>query len=161
MWHYCGFCGRQLALKTLLDDSREMYCRHCDYVFFDSPSPAIIVAVANRGRVLLTRSVGWTRPFWGLIAGHIRSGENAEDAVDREVREEVGLELSERRIVGTYAHRQRNLVMIGFTAATRCEAIEKSKELEDAAWFDLDGVLPLRPTSIAARVVAARSGAGI
>lgn len=161
MWHYCGFCGRRLALKTLLDDSREMYCRHCDHVFFDSPSPAIIVAVANRGRVLLTRSVGWTHPFWGLIAGHIRSGESAEEAVDREVREEVGIELSERRIVGTYTHHQHSLLMIGFTATTHCEVIVTSKELEDAAWFDLVAPLPLHPDSIAARVIAMLSEGGI
>lgn len=161
MWRYCGFCGRQLALKTLLDDSREMYCRHCDHVFFDSPSAAIIVAVFNGNRVLLTRGVGWTHPFWGLIAGHVRAGERAEDAVDREVREEVGIELSERRIVGTYAHRRRDLLMIGFTAATRCGTILRSTELEAAGWFDLAGTLPLRPTSIAARLIAARRDAGI
>lgn len=156
MWRYCGFCGRRLALKTLLDGSREMYCRHCDHVFFDSPSAAIIVSVINQGRVLLTRSVGWTQPHWGLIAGHVRSGERAEDAVDREVREEVGIELSDRRIVGTYAHPQQNLLMIGFTAVTHCDTIERSKELEAAAWFDLEGELPVRPTSIATRLIAAR-----
>jgi NADH pyrophosphatase NudC (nudix superfamily) len=45
--------------------------------------------------------------------------------------------------------------MIGFKAKTQQMHIEKSKELKNAAWFQLSGPLPLRPNSIASQVVDA------
>lgn len=150
---YCHFCGKELTLKTLLDGSREKYCPYCDHVFFDTSSPAVIVAVTNTDKILLTRSVGWNHPYWGLIAGHVRSGETAEDAAIREVREEVGLKIFNLKILETYAHKRRNLLMIGFSAETRDFQILKSIELEEADWYTLHETLPLRPDSIASQVV--------
>jgi NAD+ diphosphatase len=150
---YCNLCGRELMLKTLLDDSEEMYCEKCDHVYFDSPSPAIILLVQEDGRVLLTRSVGWKHVYWGLIAGHVKTGETAEEAAIREAREEVGIEIYNLTILGTYLHKARNTLMIAFMAETNMSQLSLSKELEDAAWFQLYVPLPLRPQSIAAQVV--------
>jgi NAD+ diphosphatase len=149
---YCCFCGKELVFKTLLDGSREKYCLKCDRVFFDTPSPAVIVAVTNVDRILLTRSVGWEQPYWGLIAGHVKSGEIAEDAAIREVHEEVGLEVSHLEILSTYTRKRGNLLMIGFTAETESDGIRKSIELEKVAWFSLYKPLPIRPNSIATQV---------
>ncbi|UCH37900.1 MAG: NUDIX domain-containing protein [Candidatus Bathyarchaeota archaeon] len=91
---FCCYCGKELILKRLLDGSDEKYCDSCDHVFFNSPSPAVIVAITHDDKILLTRSVGWRQPFWGLVAGHIKPGETAEEAVIREVHEEVGLDVS-------------------------------------------------------------------
>lgn len=149
---YCCFCGRELSSKTLLDGSREKYCQKCDRVFFDEPSPAVIVAVTHNDRILLTRSVGWNHPYWGLVAGHVASGETAEETAIREVREEVGLNVSTLEILGTYAAKARNLLMIGFKSQTEGTDIKKSQELQEAAWFKMDEPLPLRPNSIANQV---------
>jgi NAD+ diphosphatase len=153
--NYCSYCGQELGAKSLLDGSEEKYCLQCDRVFFDTPSPAVIVAVINANRILLTRSVGWSHPYWGLIAGHVKTGESAEEAAIREVREEVGLELFDLRLLKTYPLKNRNLLMIGFKAQTTQIHIKKGKELEQAAWFPLTDLLPLRPSSIASQVVAA------
>lgn len=150
---YCSFCGKELILKTLLDGSEEKYCFECDHVFFDTPSPAVIVAVTNNKKIILTRSVGWRHHYWGLIAGHIKSGETAEEAATREVHEEVEVDIFNLEIIGTYAAKNRNLLMIGFKAETESDNIRKSMELERAAWFKLYDELPLRPNSIASQVV--------
>jgi hypothetical protein len=83
---YCCFCGEMLKLETLRDETKEKYCSKCDHVFFEAPSPTVIVAVTNADRILLTRSVEWKHPFWGLIAGHLNAEETAEEAAVREVR---------------------------------------------------------------------------
>ena len=149
---YCCFCGRELILKMLLDGSSEKYCSACDHVFFDVPSPAAIVGVINGDKILLARSVGWTHPYWGLIAGHIKTGESAERATIREVQEETGLEAHDLKILGTYP-RDPDMLMIGFMAKTDSDKIERSQELEKACWFKLSYQLPLRPNSIASEVV--------
>jgi len=50
---YCSLCGKELVFKSLFDGSREKYCDACDYVFFHTPSPAVIVMVTNSNMVLL------------------------------------------------------------------------------------------------------------
>jgi len=97
--------------------------------------------------------VGWKHAYWGLIAGHVKTGETAEEAAIREAREEVGIEIYNLTIVGTYLHKARNTLMIAFMAETNISQLSLSKELEDAAWFQLYAPLPLRPDSIAAQVV--------
>jgi NADH pyrophosphatase NudC (nudix superfamily) len=146
---YCRFCGKPLVPKTLLDGSVEQYCPVCDRVFFDEPSPAVIVAVVNAGKILLTRSVDWKHQYWGLIAGHVKSGETAEEAAIREVQEEVGLQIHDLMFCATFALDSRGLLMIGFKAATEDKKVTMSQELEKAQWFKLDEPLPLRPCSVA------------
>lgn len=142
---YCCYCGRKLVAKTLSDLSKEKYCDKCDHVFFNSPYPAVIVAVAHNGSILINER--------GLIAGYIRPGETAEEAAIREAREEVGLEILDLTFVNTYPAKDRNLLMIGYRAKARDTQIMKSSELKKAVWCDLDKPLPLRQQSIAARLV--------
>ncbi len=142
---YCCFCGKKLAFKALSDGSREQYCEKCDHVFFDSPSPAVIVAVSNDDSVLINER--------GLIAGYIKLGETAEAAAIREAREEVGLEIFDLSFVNTYPAKDRNLLMIGYKAKTKDTRLRKSRELKKAVWCNLSKPLPLRPHSIAARLV--------
>ena len=150
---YCIYCGNDLVPKILLDGSEEKYCSKCDHVFFDSPKPAIIVAAIKNDKILLTRSVGWNHLYWGLIAGHIKSGESAEETVSREVYEEVGLKAYKINFLGTFALKERNLLMIGFKAETKEMKIKKSIELEEVSWFKLTKNLPLRPNSISYQIV--------
>ena len=150
---YCSFCGKELVFKSLFDGSREKYCDECDYVFFHTPSPAVIVMVTNSNRVLLARGVGWKHPYWGLISGHIKVGDATEQTAVREVREEVGLEVFNLEFLRIYATKYRDLLMIAFRAETEDTSIKKSQELEDARWFNLGDPLPMRSESTAAHVV--------
>ena len=57
----------------------------------------------ERGRVLLLRHVLRRGNGWGVPGGFIAAGEQPEDAVRREVREETGLTVRPRRVVGIYS----------------------------------------------------------
>jgi len=142
---YCCFCGKKLTIKTLSDGSKEKYCAQCDHVFFETPYPAVIVAVATNNKVLINER--------GLIAGYIRQGETAEEAATRETSEEAGLEISDLTFVNTYSAKKRNLLMIGYKARAKDTHIKKSGELKKAVWCDLNKPLPLRPRSIAAQLI--------
>jgi len=109
--------------------------------------------VTNAKRVLLTRGIGWKHPYWALISGHITSRETAEETAIREVYEEVGLEVSSLELLRTYVTKIHDLLMIAFKAETKNTSIKKSQELEDANWFDLYHPLPMRPESIASKVI--------
>jgi NAD+ diphosphatase len=149
---YCCYCGQKLTLKLLYDRSKEKHCQQCNHVFFNSPSPAIIVAVINGSQILLTRSIEWTHSYWGLLAGHIKTHETAEHATKREILEEVGITVHKVSLLRTYIH-SNDLLMIAFKASTENQKISTSQELAAAKWFNLNEPLPLRPKSIASQVV--------
>lgn len=91
---FCGRCGHPMEPGTT---ERSMVCRRCGLTEYPKLCPAVIVAVTDGDRLLLTRYAG--RPYRGdaLIAGFVEIGETVEDTVRREVMEEVGLRVKNLR----------------------------------------------------------------
>ena len=86
-----------------------MVCPHCKNTVYPKICPAVIVAVHDGDRLLLTRYRG--RPFkkYALIAGFNEIGESIEDTVHREVMEEAGLRVKKPPLlqipaVGVHGH---------------------------------------------------------
>ena len=85
---YCGRCG------GILEDSkteRALVCPHCGCVRYPKICPAVIVAVRDGNRLLLTKYAGRYIKSYALIAGFNEIGESIEETVHREVLEEVGV----------------------------------------------------------------------
>lgn len=85
---YCGHCGHSLRPD---EKERMMYCSHCGQIEYPKICPAVIVAVTDQERILLTKYAGREYKRYALIAGFAEIGESIEDTVRREVMEEVGL----------------------------------------------------------------------
>ena len=84
---FCGRCGAKMEKSTT---ERAMVCPQCKNTVYPKICPAVIVAVHDGDRLLLTRYRG--RPFkkYALIAGFNEIGETIEQTVHREVLEETG-----------------------------------------------------------------------
>jgi len=157
---FCGRCGNP---TEIVGHERARRCPTCGLTAFPRLSPAIIVLIEKGDQILMARGRGFPERFFGIIAGFVESGETLEEAVRREVREEVSLEISEVRYQGSQPWPFPHALMIGFTAAFASGEIEiQESELADAGWFGVDN-LPRIPSklSIARRLVdewAARHG---
>ncbi|MDO5402777.1 MAG: NAD(+) diphosphatase [Eubacteriales bacterium] len=83
---FCGRCG-----KAMVHDGRErmMRCECCRNMVYPKICPAVIVAVTNNDKILLTKYAGRTYTNYALIAGFTEIGETIEETVHREVMEEV------------------------------------------------------------------------
>jgi 8-oxo-dGTP diphosphatase len=92
----------------------------------------------SRGRVLLLKHRFRPGTGWGMPGGFMEKGEQPEDALRRELREEVGLEVDQLKVFTTRAFRVPNQVEIVF----RCQAIgdpdRLNFEIQKAAWFSPD-----------------------
>ena len=108
---YCGRCGE----KTV-HDSRErmMQCPGCGNMIFPRISPAVIVAVTDGDRLLLTKYAGRGYTHYALIAGYTEIGETVEQTVHREVMEEVGLRVKNLRYYKSQPWGIDGNVLMGF-----------------------------------------------
>jgi NAD+ diphosphatase len=138
---FCGRCGTELKTKT---SERAKECPQCGLLHFPRLAPAIIVLVERDREILLARSRHFLANMYSVLAGFVEPGESLEEAVVREVREEVGVEIKDIRYFGSQNWPFPHSLMIGFTAtyAGREITLEDS-EIEDAGWFTVDNLPPI------------------
>jgi NAD+ diphosphatase len=139
---FCGLCGaRTRQLRT----ERAKFCSDCNHITYPRLSPAIIVLVQKEDQILLARSPRFPSDVHSVIAGFVEPGENLEQAVHREVREEVGISIKNIHYFGSEPWPFPHSLMIGFTADyAGGEITVDNNEIVSAAWFDRDH-LPLIP----------------
>ena len=134
---YCGNCGG----KTVHDGKeRMMRCPECGNMIFPRISPAVIVAVTNGDRLLLSKYAGRAYTRYALIAGFTEIGETLEQTVTREVMEEVGLKVRNIRYYKSQPWGVDGNVLMGFYCdLDGSDSIHIDEtELSMAEWFPRD-----------------------
>lgn len=101
------------------------------------PSGAFAAILDDEGRVLLCHRTDFD--LWNLPGGGVEEGESPWEAVVREVREEVGLEVTVERLTGLYWKPGRELVF-QFVCEVVGGELGTSEEADDARYFDVDGL---------------------
>jgi NAD+ diphosphatase len=131
-----GFCPRCGERTERLEGEWGKRCPRCRYEHYPHLHPAAIVLVKDGDRCLLARKAGWAPNRYALIAGFVDNGESLESAVAREVKEEVGLDVTDIRYVGSQNWPFPSQLMVGFVARyAGGEIAIDAEELEDARWF--------------------------
>ena len=140
-WHsrtlFCGACGAP-AVSALAGYRRD--CTKCGAHHFPRTDPVVIMLVHDgAGRCVLSRAHHYEAKRWSTLAGFVEAGETIEDAVRREVREEVGLTVGRVEYVMSQPWPFPGSLMIGCIAeATAGDLTIQASELEDGRWFDRD-----------------------
>lgn len=130
---FCGCCGSGTFRRR---QERAKECPECGTLFFPKISPAVIVLIEKENEALLARSHGFPSGLYGLIAGFVEPGESVEEAVVREVMEEVGVSIKDLEYFGSQPWPYPDSLMIGFTAKYAGGEIRMdTREIEDARWF--------------------------
>ena len=151
---FCGQCGSPTE-EVLSERARK--CPRCQTVYFPSSSPAVIVAVERDNQILLAHNSHFAPGLFSLIAGFVDPGETLEQAAAREVREEVGLEISGLRYLTSQPWPFPNSLMLGFRANYASGEIhEDGKEIERAGWYSRDNLPDVpRKGTVARRMIDA------
>ncbi len=138
---FCGVCGKLMQGDNY---ERALRCPDCGHIVYPVISPVICVAIRNRDKLLLLKNKRSTYQHFTLLSGYVEAGETLEQAVQREVMEEVGLRVRDIRYVGSQPWGMSQIVMIAFSAAldgTDKLTLQES-EISDARWFRADELLP-------------------
>jgi NAD+ diphosphatase len=149
---FCGRCGAATERKA---DELARVCPACGLQQFPRISPAVIVRIERGDEILLARSPHFAPGVYSTIAGFVEPGESLEETVVREVREEVGVEVTNVRYFGSQPWPFPSSLMIGFVADYASGELRLQEgEIEDAGWFRVD-TLPGLPSrfSIARRLI--------
>lgn len=142
---FCGRCGVPLNTKVT---ERTKECPQCGLLHFPRLAPAIIVLVQRGDKLLLGRSRHFMPGMYSVLAGFVEPGESLEEAVVREVREEVGIEVKDINYFASQPWPFPHSLMIGFTATYAGGEISlNDDEIENAGWFEVDN-LPRIPGKI-------------
>ncbi len=139
---FCPVCGNEL---DALSEEWMRKCSNCDYMGFPPVSPAILVLVHDGPRVLLAHKPGWGKRF-SIVAGFVGPGESLEQCVQREVAEEVGVEIADITYISSQPWPFPHQIMIGFMARyVSGDICPDQKEIDEAAWFRFDQLPELPP----------------
>ncbi|MFN2200013.1 MAG: NUDIX hydrolase [Caldilineaceae bacterium] len=118
-------------------------CPNCAFVQFLDPKVAVIGLVTSAGRVLLVRrGVDPERGQWALPGGFMDAGEMPDEALQRELLEEVGLDVTIEGLLGIFPMVARPRIAGGIVIAYRaspssgtCPALEQNDDVDEAKWF--------------------------
>jgi NAD+ diphosphatase len=151
---YCGRCGTPTEQAP---GERALKCPACGLMNFPRLAPAVIMLVEDDdGRALLGRNAMFPAGMFSCLAGFVEPGETIEDAVRREVLEEVGVVVGDLEYRGSQPWPFPHQLMIGFGAKyVSGEITVDGTEIAEAGWFRPDD-LPATPPSgmsIAGRLI--------
>ncbi|MET0852794.1 MAG: NAD(+) diphosphatase [Candidatus Rokuibacteriota bacterium] len=149
---HCPRCGEATAR---IEGEWGKKCPRCKYEHYPHLHPAVITLVRDGDRFLLARKQEWAPGRYALVAGFVDNGESFEGAVAREVKEEVGVDVTDIQYVGSQNWPFPSQIMVGFVARYAGGDVKvDAQELEDARWFTRD-TLPISPSrhSIAGYII--------
>lgn len=133
---FCGRCGT----PTQIDEKDMMLkCPSCGQVHYPRIAPAIIVAISKENELLMAQHSYHDTIRYALIAGFVEPGESIEEAVHREVLEEVGIKIKNLKYMKSQSWPFPNSLMLGFTAEYESGDIKvDGDEIVKAKWFKKD-----------------------
>ncbi len=148
---FCYKCGTALIKKLNGIDGVTPYCPCCQAFRFPIFSTAVSMIVKNptEDKILLIKQ--YSKPNYVLVAGYISKGENAEQTVLREVKEEIGLNVTQIRPSKSAYFTPTNTLMLNFSCVAESEDLSHTNdEIDNAAWFSFnDAVQKIKPDSLA------------
>jgi NAD+ diphosphatase len=143
---FCGRCGKA---ATDSERDRSTVCAGCKLNFYPRLSPSIIVLVHRGDEVLLGRNHMFPEGLFSTLAGFVEPGESIEETVIREVKEEVGVNVSNLSYRGSQPWPFPNSLMLGFHAEYQSgDIVLQEDEIAEAGWFPCTD-LPLIPGKFA------------
>ena len=139
-WSFAhAFCGRCGSPTGYSETEPARTCPSCGAMFYPRLTPAVITLVRKGPEILLARGRTFGSNFYSLIAGFVEPGETVEQAVEREILEEVGIKVKDVTYIGSQSWPFPSQLMLGFTANHESGEIDiEEAELSDARWFRID-----------------------
>jgi NAD+ diphosphatase len=155
-WHsrhrFCANCGAATA-HWRAGWGRK--CGGCSAEHYPRVDPVVIMLAEHDGRVLVGRQPRYPKGRYSALAGFVEPGESIEEAVARELFEEVGVRATSVRYVVSQPWPFPSSLMMACIAPVADDALTlDATEIEDAFWVTRDEVAAAMAGDPAARFIA-------
>ena len=129
---FCPRCGNTATVSY----PRSITCDECGYGAFYNPKPVACAITANQRDdiILLRRGFEPNRGRWSMPGGFVDLGESVEDAAVRETKEEIGVEIEIKKLVGVYSRSTDRIVVVVYAARTEGTPTRTEEALEVQAF---------------------------
>ncbi|MCP5096807.1 MAG: NAD(+) diphosphatase [Chloroflexi bacterium] len=155
---FCSRCGT--PTKTMPHE-RAKKCSNCEFTTYPRLAPAVIVRVDrlinDEPHILLARNHRFPAGFYSVLAGFVEPGETLEECVHREIKEEVGIDVTDICYFGSQPWPFPHSLMIAYTAVyAGGDLVLEPEEIDEAEWFSANNLPQIPPAmSIARRLIDA------
>lgn len=141
-YNYCPSCGSKLETQSDHEIDR-IICSSddCRFVHYDNPTPVVAAIVQKEDAVVLVRNVGWPETWYGLVSGFLEKKETPEDAILREIQEEILVPARDISFVGNYAFEMMNQVILAYHVFIDQEP-KIGEELADLKVVSIETLVP-------------------
>ncbi len=139
---YCHKCGNKLVLKECFNcgvsDGMVPYCNKCNEFRFPFFNAAVSCEIYNKdySKILLVQQYGKSSNI--LVAGYVTKGETLEQTLCREIKEEVGLDVSAYKYNESQYFERSNTLISNFIVTVEDENLNCNAEIDSAKWFSID-----------------------
>ena len=150
---YCGTCGSETSLHLV---EKAMFCKDCNNLIYPRISPCIIVLVTDKERLLLAHNKDFPGKMYSTLAGFIEVGETVEEAIHREIFEEVSIKVKNCQYYGSQSWPFPSQLMLGFHAEYEEGNLKPDgNEIDIAEWFHYQSLPEVPPgrISISGRLI--------
>ncbi|MEM6633042.1 MAG: NUDIX hydrolase [Bacteroidota bacterium] len=138
-YKFCPQCTSELVRP----DTGYIHCSNqaCNFVLYENPTPVVaaIVEDPSTRELILVQSVGWPSTWFALVTGFLEKHEDPNEAVLREVQEEIGLDGELISFVGHYPFRRMNQIIMAYHIQVSGE-VKLGDELADYRRVSVDKV---------------------
>ena len=132
---HCMQCGAKLTSRYLEGEGDVPYCESCQDFRFPVFNTAVSMIVMNESKSKIILIKQYNKNRYILVAGYVNKGEDAEDTCVREVKEELGLDVTSVHFNHSHYFAGSNTLMLNFTVTVDGEMPTPNKEIDYWKWF--------------------------
>jgi len=135
-WHQRhGFCARCGAATVMKDAGYRRVCGSCDAEHFPRTDPVVIMLATHGDACLVGRNARFPGKMFSALAGFVEPGETIEEAVRRELMEEVSVKVGKVSYLATQPWPFPSSLMIGCLAEAENRDFKcDESEIAEARW---------------------------
>ena len=129
--NYCPECGNILEAKSIDGvDRKACESPECNFVHWDNPIPVVAALIEYQGKIILARNSQWPEGMFSLVTGYLEKNETPEEAVVREVKEELGLDGQVQEFIGCYSFIVKNQIILAHWVVATGELTTENEIIE-------------------------------
>lgn len=129
-FNFCPTCKGDLAVNEI----GYVACvnEECTFVHYQNPTPVVAAVIEYKdGNILLAHNVAWPPKWYALVTGFLEKHEHPEEAILREVKEEVGLDAELRGFLGHYTFKRMNQIIMAYHVYADGEIKLEDPDIDD------------------------------